>query len=69
MRFRHARNPLGHHDARCLERLHLVRIIRQQTHGRYTQIPKNRGWQRVGPQVVLEPELLVRLDRVGTFVL
>ena len=66
---RNAGYAFGHNDSRFFESSHLIRIIRHQAHARNRQMPKDCARQRVIPQIALEPELFVRLHRIGAAVL
>lgn len=69
MFLRDARNAFGHFDARFLQRLDLVRIIRHQPHAGNTQMPQDRAGQGIVAQVALEAELFVGFHRIGAAVL
>lgn len=69
MLFRDARDAFGHFDARILQRLDLIRVIRHQPHARNAEMPQDRAGQGIVAQVALEAELFVGLDGIGAAVL
>src|SRR6516225_2913949 len=64
-----AGNPFDDLDAGGAERAHLAWIIGQQPNARDAKVVKDRGRQAEIPEVRLEPERMISLDRVDAHVL
>ena len=63
------RNPVDNLEAELRQRVHLDRIVGHQAQPLNVQMRKHRFAHAVVAQVRIEPEPLVRFDRVGTLVL
>src|SRR5215475_7661621 len=64
-----AGKPFDDLDAAVAERAHLARIIGQEPNARDAKVVKDRGRQAEIPEVRLEPERMIGLDRVDARVL